>query len=85
MQLTLQPAAGRKARSALCVQVYFTQSVLRMKTTIRDKASPQHQHALPPHNRGCVCFICVCVCYEVNIQIAKTEAVHYNKVKRKNK
>lgn len=61
IQLTVQPAAERTARSALCVQVYFTQSVLRMKTMIKDEANPHHQHALQPRDRVCVFQVCVCV------------------------
>lgn len=44
-----------------------------MKTAIKEEADPQHQHALQLHNRVRVFY--VCVYYEANIQIAKTEAL----------
>lgn len=54
--------AVHSAQSAACcwkrVQVYFTQSVLRMRTMIKDGANPHHQHALQPHDRVCV-YVCV--------------------------
>lgn len=59
IQRRVQPAAKRKARSVLCAQVYFTQTVLRMKTMITDQANPQHQHALQPHDRVRSFYVCV--------------------------
>lgn len=56
--------AVHSAQSAACcwkrVQVCFTQSVLRMRTMIKDGANPHHQHALQPHDRVCVCvYVCM--------------------------
>lgn len=69
IQRRVQPTCDRKASSEICAQVYFTQSVLRMKAMIIDGANPLRQHALSGS---------VCVGYYsnlANIQNAKTHWV----------
>lgn len=62
-------AAGTKSPlSSLRAGIFYTQSVFRLKTTMKDDANLHHQRV-----PECV-YVCVSVCYEAYIQISKSHA-----------
>lgn len=62
-------AAGTKSPlSSLRAGIFYTQSVFRLKTTMKDDANLHHQRV-----PECV-YVCVSVCYGAYIQISKSHA-----------